>query len=146
MFTQDRNQMRQFFVDVWRKNTAPGSPTLEPLEKLVATVIEQHPEYHGMLLKPEAALTQDFLPEGGHSNPFLHMSMHIAIQEQLGSRKPEGINAIWGELVRHHNSAHEAEHRMMECLAETLWQAQNEHREPDQTAYLRQLQALLEIS
>jgi len=135
--------MRQFFINVWRKSTIAGQPVLEPLEKLVAAVIEQHPEYHNLLANPDAALGQDFPPESGHSNPFLHMGMHIAIQEQLGSRRPEGINSVWSELARRHNSAHEAEHRMMECLAEILWQAQKAQQEPDQMAYLRHLQSLL---
>jgi hypothetical protein len=131
--------MRQYFFDVWRKANATDLPRLEPLEKLVASIIEQHPEYQPMLTKPEAMLEQEFLPESGHSNPFLHMSMHIAIQEQLGTGRPPGINDIWGKLVRQHNNPHDAEHLMMECLAEMLWQSQSTGQEPDQSAYLQQL-------
>ena len=135
VYGQNRNQMRQFFINVWRKANAADQPPLEPLEKLVATVIEQHPEYQAILASPDVALGQEFLPESGHSNPFLHMSMHIAIQEQLGSRRPDGINSIWAALASRHNSLHEAE---------MLWQAQRTQQEPDQSAYLRQLRTLVE--
>lgn len=135
--------MRQFYFNVWRKNTASGQPALEPLEKLVASVIELHPEYHALLSQPDQGLEQEFLPESGHSNPFLHMGMHIAIQEQLSSRRPAGINHIWSELCKQHNSAHDAEHRMIECLGEMLWQAQRSQQEPDEQAYLSSLNTLL---
>jgi len=142
MFGQDRNQMRQYFFNVWSKVNSTGPQALEPLEQLVAAIIEQHPEYHTMLATPDSTLEQEFQPETGHSNPFLHLGMHIAIHEQLGSRRPPGINDIWSELSKRHNSAHEAEHLMMECLAEMLWQAQRNSQEPDQQAYLEQLKKL----
>lgn len=143
MFGQDRNQMRQYFYNVWHKANGANQPPLEPLEKLVAGVIEQHPEYHSMLTHPTRMLEQEFLPENGHSNPFLHMGMHIAIQEQLSSQRPAGINKIWTALAKRHNSPHEGEHLMMECLAEMLWQAQREQREPDETGYIKKLNDLL---
>lgn len=144
MFGQDRNQTRRFFVDV-RHKTAAGAvlDTLEPLEQLVAQVIEEHPEYHKLLDNGDLALEQDYLPELGHSNPFLHMGMHIAIHEQLGSDRPSGIRQIWTQLSHRHGSNHEAEHRMMECLAEMLWQSQRDRLPPDEQAYLEKMQTLL---
>jgi len=142
VYGQDRNQMRQYFFNVWHKlNT---STPLEPLEKTVAVVIEQHPEYQPLLANPDSTLEQEFHPEGGHSNPFLHMGMHIAIQEQLATQRPAGINTIWSGLTSHCNNVHDAEHLMMECLAEMLWQAQRNAQEPDEQAYLEKLKALLE--
>jgi len=144
MFGQDRNQTRQFFLDVRQKAAGGADPAeLEPLEQLVALVIEQHPEYHQLLDNGDLALEQDYLPELGHSNPFLHMGMHIAIHEQLGSERPVGIRQIWTQLSQRHGSSHEAEHRMMECLAEILWQAQRDHLPPDEQAYLEKMRALL---
>ena len=131
--------MRQYFFNVWHKANTGGQTALEPLELLVASIIEQHPEYHALLSNPDSSLEQEFHPEGGHSNPFLHMGMHIAIQEQLSTQRPAGINDIWTALTKHHNSAHDAEHQMMECLAEMLWQAQRDKQEPDEKAYLEQL-------
>ncbi len=141
MFTQDRNQIRQFYFDTWRKRL-DGVP-LEPMESLVAGVIEQHPEYHKLLENPEAAIDRDYLPEMGESNPFLHMGMHIGLHEQISSNRPQGIGEIHRTLTTKTGDPHEAEHRMMECLAEALWQAQRENRLPDETAYLEALQRLV---
>lgn len=144
MFGQDRNQTRQFFLDVRHKITAGTDiAALEPLEQLIAQVIEQHPEYHKLLDNSEVALDQDYLPELGHSNPFLHMGMHIAIHEQLGSERPVGIRQIWTQLSQRHGNSHDAEHQMMECLAETLWQSQRDRLPPDEQTYLEKMQALL---
>jgi hypothetical protein len=144
VFGQDRNQTRQFFIDVWRKVNAPGGAALTPLERLIADIIDQHPEYQKLLNDDERALMQEYLPEFGQSNPFLHMGMHIAIREQLDSQRPAGIRQLWTQLSQRHNSSHEAEHRMMECLAETLWLAQRDNIAPDEQAYLTRLQALLQ--
>ncbi|HFD92024.1 MAG TPA: DUF1841 family protein [Gammaproteobacteria bacterium] len=141
MFTQDRGQLRQFYFDVWRKKRL-GKP-LEPMERLVAEVIEQHPEYHKLFENPDAAIERDYLPEMGESNPFLHMGMHIGLHEQIASNRPQGIGDIHRKLVVKTGDPHGAEHQMMECLAEALWQAQRENRMPDETAYLGALRRLI---
>jgi len=138
---QDRNQLRRMFFNVWRKQHE--SMPLEPLEKLIAEIIRQHPEYHGVLNNQESSLERDYLPEVGQTNPFLHMSMHIAIHEQLSSQRPEGIVEIFRSLTTRLDDSHEAEHRMMECLAEMLWQSQRENRLPDESIYMENLRKLV---
>ena len=118
LFDNDRNQMRRCFREVWRKQAA-GLP-LEPLEHLIAGVIGQHLEYQALLTGPEVLLEQEYFPEMGATNPFLHMGMHIAIQEQLTSDRPTGIMQIYRWLCQHVGDNHTAEHRMMACLGETL--------------------------
>lgn len=110
---------------------------LEPLEQLVLEVILEHPEYHGYLEHEEESLDLDFAPERGISNPFLHMGMHIAIKEQVGTDRPAGIKERYRLLLNgRFSSAHELEHRMMECLGEALWVAQRNNTLPDDNAYL----------
>ncbi len=134
MFSQDRSQLRQLFFEAWRK--LQDRQPLEPLEQLIAHIIEQHPEYHALLENPDAHLERDYLPEAGQTNPFLHMAMHISIQEQLGTRRPTGIENLYAELVHQQGDPHAAEHLMMECLAEMLWQSQRHGTPPDEAAYL----------
>lgn len=144
MFGNDRNQMRQYFIDVWNK--AGQNRPLEPLEKIIAEVIAQHPEYHTLLEQDgEAILARDYLPESGQTNPFLHMGMHIAMQEQLSSGRPAGIVNIYKSLTLQTGDAHEAEHKMMECMAEMLWQAQKNNTPPDEQGYLRALKKLSQL-
>ena len=129
-----RTDTRRMFFDVWHKlrNREP----LSALENIVADVIRLHPEYHRLLENPDKVLERDWLPEGGETNPFLHMGMHIAVREQLSINRPAGIKAAYDALLRHSRDAHAAEHAMLECLAETLWHAQRDNRLPDEQAYL----------
>ena len=134
MFGQDRQQMRRFFIEAWHKYRT--AKPLEPLERIIAEIIRVHPEYHALLEDPELALESDYLPESGQSNPFLHMAMHIAIQEQVSTNRPAGMREVYQSLLAKFNDPHEAEHNILECLGEMLWQAQRDNREPDETAYL----------
>lgn len=139
IFGNDRGQLRHQYRRAWRKHQA-GEP-LEPLERLIAGVVAMHPEYHG-LLESEAALARDFDPEEGQTNPFLHMGMHIALAEQIGTDRPRGIRSIHQRLAQACGSTHEAEHQMMECLGLVLWEAQRANRPPDEKAYLECLKRL----
>ena len=141
MFSNDRTELRKVFYDCWKLKQS-GQP-LDALQQMIAGVIEQHPEYHG-LLERESAMERDYHPAEGETNPFLHMSMHIALVEQISTNRPEGIRDCHASLARTLGSAHEAEHRMMECLSEAIWQAQRNNTMPDEAAYLACLKNLVE--
>ncbi len=138
IFGQDRNELRRLYVAAWRKR-CEGLP-LSPLETQIADVIAMHPEYHADLT--DANLDRDYTPEAGRSNPFLHMGLHLGIREQVSTNRPAGVAAIHRALVERHGDAHPAEHEMIECLAETLWEAQSANAPPDETRYLERLQRL----
>jgi hypothetical protein len=140
MFNQDRTELRRTFAEAWRKAEA-GEP-LEPLEQQLASIIREHPEYHALLANPDAALDRDFPPEAGEGNPFLHLALHTAILEQIATDRPTGIRALYQRLVRRAGDAHAAEHRVLECLAAALWQAQRDNAPADEQAYLECLRRL----
>ena len=125
------------YVEAWRKRRA-GAP-MEPLQMQIADVIELHPEYHAELENPLGAIERDYTPEGGQSNPFLHMGLHLAVREQTATDRPAGIRAAFESLARRLGSAHEAEHLIIERLAETLWEAQRSGLPPDENAYLEKV-------
>jgi hypothetical protein len=136
---QNREQLRRMYCDAWRKFRA-GAP-LEPLEAQLAAVIAEHAEY-APLLESSEALSQEFSPEGGRENPFLHLGLHLAIREQVSTDRPAGIARIHAALCRRLGDAHAAEHAMIELLAETLWEAQRFGRMPDEQRYLERLRGL----
>lgn len=140
LFGNDRTALRRHYLEAWRKLCA-GEP-MQPLEQQIAEVVRHHPEYHAML-ESDAALERDFTPEQGQSNPFLHMGMHIAIAEQLSTQRPAGIVEIYQSLQRKLGDHHEAEHQMMECLGQMLWQAQRNGVAPQESHYLDCLKRLL---
>ena len=138
---QDRSGLRRLYVEAWRKHRA--RQPLEPLEHQIVTVIEQHPEYHALLEDEAEALGRDFTPEAGQSNPFLHMGLHLAIREQAATDRPAGIAAIRAQLAERLADSHEAEHRMLERLAEALWLSQRTGQPPDEDAYVESLHQML---
>lgn len=140
IFNGNRDTMRQFYIDVWQKRRSAAA--LEPLESLVADVISEHPEYHPLLERGEQALASEFYPEHGQSNPFLHMGMHIALREQVGTDRPAGIADLTRQMLLRYQDSHAMEHRMMECLGESLWNAQRNNAEPDEQAYMQCLRRL----
>jgi hypothetical protein len=138
MFTQDRDSLRRYFLDAWRK--AREGASLEPLEQQIAGIVRAHPEYHALLDDGGSVLTRDFLPEDGQTNPFLHLSLHLAVLEQVATDRPAGIRALYQRLVSRTGNPHGAEHRIMDCLAESIWEAQRAGRALDEAAYLACLQ------
>ncbi|MCU7919721.1 MAG: DUF1841 family protein [Candidatus Thiodiazotropha sp. (ex Epidulcina cf. delphinae)] len=141
MISGDRTQLRQVFFEAWRKHRA--GETMEPLEAMVSGVVVKHPEYHAMLSDREKALQQDFLPEGGENNPYLHMAMHISLLEQVTTDRPSGIAGHYQRLCRRLGDEHQAEHQLMECLGRMLWEAQSAGRMPDEQAYLQCIKRLV---
>jgi hypothetical protein len=134
MFGPSRDQARRFFYDTWARYRR-GQP-LSGLEQTALQVILLHREYHGLLEDPEGHLDRDYTPESGGLNPFLHLSLHLAIAEQLSIDQPRGIRSAFEALQTRLGSEHDALHAVLECLGETLWQAQRQGMVPDEQAYL----------
>ena len=129
MFNPSKNEVRSFFIDAWARRDG----VLTPLETLAVRWIEQHPEYHDDLTAPDA-LQRDWGVEQGRSNPFLHLSMHLSISEQVSIDQPPGIRQAC-QLLAARSGEHEAQHAVMECLGEMLWQAQRNNSGPDVNIY-----------
>lgn len=133
MFSPTREQVRTFFCEAWRKHRE--RLILEGAEAVAADLITHHPEYHPLLEDPQAAIEKEFTPEGGQMNPFLHLSLHLAVADQLAVDQPPGIRAAY-ERLRQRLDVHDAEHAVMECLGETLWRSQRDNAPMDANAYL----------
>jgi hypothetical protein len=138
IFGQDRGEMRRMYADSWKKR-CDGLP-MSPLEVQIADVVAEHPEYRDAVTGGD--LDRDYTPEGGETNPFLHMGLHLGIREQVATNRPAGINQIFQKLAAKIGNPHQAEHRMIDCLAETLWEAQSQNSAPDENRYLERLRQL----
>ncbi|MEQ1838507.1 MAG: DUF1841 family protein [Candidatus Nitrotoga sp.] len=134
MFNPTRDEAREFLIRAWRKRREGA--LLEPLEDLAVQLIEKHPEYHAVLENPIRFQDKNYAPEHGETNPFLHLMMHLSIEEQISINQPLGVRAHFTRLTRHFASEHDAQHRMMECLSEMIWQAQRHNTAPDAAMYL----------
>ncbi|HVK94510.1 MAG TPA: DUF1841 family protein [Noviherbaspirillum sp.] len=134
MFTPSQHDVRHFFCETYRKMQA--SEILTPLEAMARDWIAQHGEYWDALTDVEAALAADYSVERAQSNPFLHLSMHLSIAEQISIDQPPGIRAAFQALAQRLNSEHEAHHQMMECLGEMIWASQRSGLPPDGATYI----------
>ena len=141
MFSQNRDQMRAVFLEAWRRRQE-GLP-MEALHLAVANVIAEHPEYHALMEQGDEALHRDFTPDGGATNPFLHMGMHLSLREQIGTNRPAGIAALFPRLCEKLGSSHDAEHAMLEVLGKHLWQSSRSGLPPNDADYLEDLEKLL---
>jgi hypothetical protein len=134
MFNPSRDQVRDFFFGAWRKFNE--QQPLSDLERIAVEHISRHPEYHAVLDQPERYQQREWRPEMGESNPFLHLSMHLSISEQLSIDQPAGVLARYRTLSLRHGDEHAAQHAVMDCLAEMIWQAQRNNQPMDALGYL----------
>jgi hypothetical protein len=138
IFGQDRTELRQMYGNAWRKHRA--GELLSPLEAQIVAVIEDHPEYRAAVLDED--LERAYTPEEGGTNPFLHLSLHLALRDQVATDRPPGIRDAFGKIAARTGDRLDAEHRAIDCLAETLWEAQRANALPDEQAYLEKLRRL----
>jgi len=131
MFDPSRDEVRDTFFETWRKYR--GGEPLDGIETLALEAILAHPEHHRLLSQPERYRATDY---AGELNPFLHLSLHVALAEQLSIDQPPGIAQRFSALLARTGEPHAAMHEAIECLAETVWRAQRDHAPPDAAAYL----------
>lgn len=138
LFNPSRDEVRDFFFNTWSQFKA--QKPLTDLEKIALSVIHMHPEYQPILDAPAQFKSQEYFPEFGETNPFLHMSLHLSILEQISINQPIGIAAIYETLKIKHQNEHDALHDILECLGEVIWQAQRNNSALDSNTYLTLLQ------
>jgi hypothetical protein len=134
VFEPSRDQVRDTFFEAWRKYRA-GLP-LVGIESLVLDIVLLHPEYHAFL-DQEKNREKDFT---GEANPFLHMSLHLALEEQLSIDQPAGVRSRFEALLARKGDRHDALHEAIECLAEMVWRSQKDKAPPDAGLYLECLE------
>jgi hypothetical protein len=134
MFTPSRDEARRFLVEAWSKHRA--RQPLSALEHLAAGLVALHPEYHAVIENPERFADRDWNPEAGEANPFLHLSLHLAVAEQIGIDQPPGIRAQFERLRAARGDEHAALHAVLECLGEVMWSAQRHGTSPDAALYI----------
>jgi hypothetical protein len=138
LFNPSRDEVREFFFATWDK--FQRKLMLTDLEKIALGVIHMHPEYHAILDAPDQFKHQEYFPEFGETNPFLHMSLHLSILEQISINQPTGIADSYTKLKNKHQHEHGAQHDILECLAECIWNAQHNNTALDAHYYVQLLQ------
>jgi len=138
MSLAERDQLREQILTAWAN--AQASKPITPLEQQIVEVIEIHPEHHRLFDDPASIREKNFTTE---NNPFLHISLHISLNEQLRCNRPPGIQALFPQFVKKLGDEHTAAHHMMGIMAEIIWDAQQSGQLPDDTVYLQRLKTYL---
>jgi len=138
MYGNDRSSLRKVFFDAWDKHRE-GRP-LSGIEPRLIDVMLQHPEYHAILEDRDRYIDHDWPPEQGETNPFMHLSMHVSLEEQLATGSPAGIDEHFRRILAITGDRHAALHQMMDCLAEAIWKAQRHETVDIEQTYLECLQ------
>lgn len=141
MFNPSVNDVRNFFFTTYEKGVEHA--VLTDLEKIAYSVILEHSEYHQVLNNRDKYFGYSWLPEAGETNPFLHLSMHLSILEQLSINQPFGLKELYLELCVKYGNEHEAQHQVIDCLGEMIWQSQHNNMQPDPQVYLQCLRGKL---
>lgn len=136
MYSQDRVQLRKIYTEAWRK--AKAHELMSPMEALIADILALHPEYHAYV-DDEASLDQDFPAHAGIANPFLHLSLHVAVREQMAAQQPPGLREIYEQLCHCLQDPHEAEHALMDHLMAMVWESSQGKPAPEPSAYVAEL-------
>ena len=136
MFTSNRSEQRQYLKQAWEKFTSQEQ--LEPLELQLSKIVEQHPEYQNLIKN----LDSEYFPEQGNTNPYLHINLHLTLQDQITMDQPKGIRDIHSQLIVKIKNAHEVEHMMMEHIAEMIFNAQKNNAAFDLDGYIKALKSL----
>ena len=139
LYGDKRETYRDIFFQVWQKYQQ--KQPLDGIETVILPVLTMHPEYQAVLENPDRYADRDYTPEAGETNPFLHMGLHVSIAEQLAIDQPPGIRALYDQARAHFGEAHAAEHLLMDCLAETIWQMQRQGSDFDTHLYTRCIRA-----
>lgn len=141
MFSNERTDLREFYFECWEKHK--NNQPLDALEQQILGAILLHPEYHPVFENFDKYIDKDYHADSGETNPFLHLGLHIGLQEQISTDRPAGIQAVYQALCKKLDP-HEVEHQMMACLTEMIWQAHKHGSMPDEQEYLTQLKKLLD--
>jgi Domain of unknown function (DUF1841) len=139
MFNPTQQEVRDFFCHTWQKATQ--KQVLTPIESMAVDCMTFHPEYHDLLNNIEQARSEVYTPERGVTNPFLHLSMHLSIHEQVSINQPKPIREVFEKLAIR-SDEHHAYHAIMEVLAEILWQSQQQKTPLNAELYVEKLQQL----
>ncbi|AGF49226.1 DUF1841 family protein [Candidatus Kinetoplastidibacterium galati] len=139
MFNPSLDQARYFFIEVWNKHKL--SKTLTPIEKTTIACILEHPQFYKDLDNKES-IKNSYNSNFPESNPFLHLSMHLAISEQLLIDQPCGIKAAYNKLITS-NDPHTAIHKIIKCLTLTIQYSQTHRLELDSNKYMNLIKDLI---
>lgn len=133
-------QNRARFFEIWKK--AKENLPMEGEEALFAEIMLKHREHHPLFDLGESAMNIDFAGRR-QTNPFLHTSLHVVVEQQLQARQPIEVEQALLSLISRGESRHDAVHQIGGLLAQVLYNAVTRNKPIDEADYLSKVRALI---
>ena len=137
-FKELRQETQARFQQIWEISQAGGD--LEGEEARLDEVMERHPEYHEFWEKAEAIGSEDVVVD--EVNPFMHATVHAAVESQLAEGSPPETKEALEALLKAGYSRHEAIHFIGAVVADEIYHILKENRPADNEAIAANLRDL----
>jgi hypothetical protein len=130
---------RQRLHLIWEASNQ-GIPLHDEEHQRLAEVLQQHPQYHNAWEFADQIEDVEYVIDG--VNPFLHVTFHSIIENQLATGDPPEVRAALQRLLRKRLSRHDAIHRLAQVFTEELFPVLKQDRPFNQERYVRKLRKL----
>jgi hypothetical protein len=114
---------------------------LEGEDAKIAAIMEDHPEFDPFWSLGEASATPQEI-QGQIVNPFVHVTLHLQIQNQIEREFPQEVKKTFLRLVEQGESDHEAIHQIISIYASLYFKALRRGQSFDESEYALQLRYL----
>ncbi|MEE8111874.1 MAG: DUF1841 family protein [Acidobacteriota bacterium] len=133
--TDLRNWGRRALQEVWRRRQ--GGERMKAEETRLASILADHPEFASAW--ESGADLEDTDTRIGAVNPFLHVQIHVMVEDQIAAGQPPEISEVLESFQAAGMTRHQAIHEIGKVLTLELHAALSEQRPFDSRAYGRAL-------
>lgn len=133
-----RQKFRRTINKVWNMIKEGLPADLNQEEKRLLPIIQEHQEYREYFENEDFLDgSEDQMEEG--INPFLHISLHQMVEDQLNSKTPVEAARLYEYIEKQGYSRHDAIHVVIMVLIHMIYNAIEKNSSFDEKRYIRLL-------
>jgi len=133
-----REAFRKAVYRIWNMIQAGLLDEMDESESGIAKILLDHPEYEEIFEDTEILDGREF-DAGTSGNPFLHISFHKMVDDQLASGRPEEVRFFLESMEDKGYDRHEIVHALMKILVCLISDAMKNQKSLDVNHYRRLL-------
>ena len=135
-----REVFRKTVYRIWNMMQAGLLDEMDEAENRIARILLDHPEYEEILEDTEILDGREF-DAGEAGNPFLHISFHKMVEDQLESGRPAEVLSFLESMRAKGFDRHEIIHVIMKILIRFISDAMTHQKTLDVNRYRRLLKS-----
>lgn len=133
-----RSLNRQRMYEIWQQAKTGNLESLSEEAQLIGKLMLEHEEYHNHFEFADALEDYQFDPENS-VNPFLHITIHVVVENQLKLKEPIEAYQFYNSMRKKKVSHHETIHLIGNILGPLLFQVLKRNEPFDNNLYKRLL-------